>query len=192
MDNFINYLNFLQNTLNKFFEQQTPYMACKKGCGFCCQNAQFPFSEMEFNFLVQGSLKLPTEIQNKIEENIAKVLKEKQEFNGEKFKYNCPFLINDSCSIYEHRGIVCRTFGLIEADEDKAKIPFCHEKGLNYSNVVDEERKVISQEKYIALNEEKPPLAYNINYNFLTSEKVEKEYGFKFGDKKPLIDWFIE
>ena len=191
MENFVKYLNFLQNKLNTFFEQQAPYIACKKGCGLCCKNAEFPFSEMEFNYLIKGSLTLSTEIQNKVEENIEKILKDKKEFKGEKFKYNCPFLIENNCSIYEHRGIVCRSFGLIEASDDKAKIPFCYEQELNYSNVVDNEKKIISQEKYLALKEEKSPLAYNINYKFLTSEKVENEYGFKFGDKKPLIDWFI-
>lgn len=192
MNNFVKYLNFLQNNLDKFFEQQTPYIACKKGCDLCCKNAQFPFSEMEFKYLIQGSLTLPKEIQNKIEENITKILKDKKDFTGDVFKYNCPFLIDNVCSIYEYRGIVCRTFGLIETTEEKAKIPFCHSTGLNYSNVVDEEKKTISQEKYLALNEEKQPLAYNINYKFLTSEKVENEYGFKFGDKRPLIDWFSE
>ena len=191
MENFVKYLNFLQNKLNTFFEQQAPYIACKKGCGLCCKNAEFPFSEMEFNYLIKGSLTLSIEIQNKVEENIEKILKDKKEFKGEKFKYNCPFLIENNCSIYEHRGIVCRSFGLIEASEDKVKIPFCYEQELNYSNVVDNEKKIISQEKYLALKEEKSPLAYNINYKFLTSEKVENEYGFKFGDKKPLIDWFI-
>ena len=192
MDNFVKYLTFLQNKLNIFFEQQSPYIACEKGCGLCCKNAEFPFSEMEFNYLIKGSLSLPVEVQNKIEANIAKVLQDKKEFNGKVFKYDCPFLIDNSCSIYEHRGIVCRTFGLIEADENKAKIPFCYEKGLNYSNVVDKDNQIISEEKYLALNEEKRPLAYNINYKFLTSEKVENEFGFKFGEKKPLIDWFIE
>lgn len=192
MNNFVKYLNFIQNNFDKFFEQQAPYIACKKGCGLCCQNAQFPFSEIEFNYLIQGSLTLPKEIQNKIEENIAKVLKDKKEFTGDTFKYNCPFLIDNVCSLYEYRGIVCRSFGLIEATEEKAKIPFCHSNGLNYSNVVDDENMTISQEKYLALKEEKRPLAYNINYKFLTSEKVENEYGFKFGDKKPLIDWFSE
>ena len=52
MDKYIEYLNFLQNKLDKFFEQQSPYIACKKGCGLCCQNAQFPFSEMELNYLI--------------------------------------------------------------------------------------------------------------------------------------------
>ena len=192
MNNFIKYLNFLQNNLDKFFEQQTPYISCKKGCGLCCQNAQFPFSEMEFNYLIQGSLTLPKEMQQKVEENITKTKKEKSNFEGDIFKYDCPFLVDNVCSIYEHRGIVCRTFGLIEATEEKAKIPFCHSNGLNYSNVVDEEKKTISQEKYLSLNEKKRPLAYNINYKFLTSEKVEKEYGFEFGEKKPLIDWFYE
>ena len=192
MNKFINYLNFLQNNLNKFFEQQAPYMACKKGCGLCCKNAQFPFSNMEFNYLIQGSLSLPNEIQQKIEENITKIKKDKSEFNGNVFKYDCPFLIDNTCSVYKNRGIVCRTFGLIEATEEKAKIPFCHEMGLNYSNVVNEEKKTISQVKYLSLNEKKQPLAYNINYKFLTNEKVEKEYGFQFGEIKPLIDWFIE
>ncbi len=192
IENYSKYLCFLQGKLNGFFEAQSPYISCKKGCGLCCQNAEFPFSEVEFNYLVQGSMNLTIETQNKVEENIAKILQDKKEFNGEIFRYDCPFLIDNSCSIYEHRGIVCRSFGLIEASEDKAKIPFCHEKELNYSNVVDNEKKIISQEKYLALNEEKRPLAYNINYKFLTSEKAENEFGFKFGDKKPLIDWFIE
>ena len=192
MDNFVKYLEIIQNNLDKFFEQQAPYIACKKGCGLCCQNAEFPFSEIEFNYLIKGSFALSKEIQTKVEENISNVLKDKKAFVGEKFKYNCPFLINNVCSIYEHRGIVCRTFGLIEENRDKAKIPFCHEKGMNYSNVIDEEKNTISQEKYLALNEKKRPLAYNINYDFLTSSKVEQEFCFKFGDKKPLIDWFSE
>lgn len=189
--NYSKYLEFLQGKLNKFFEAQSPYIACKKGCALCCKNAQFPFSEVEFNYLVQGSLSLPKEIQEKIDKNIQKVLKEKETFQGEVFKYDCPFLIDDSCSLYLYRGIVCRAFGLVESnDEGNAKIPFCHEIGLNYSQVVDEEKMLISEEKYLALNEEKQPLAYNVGYKFLTGEKIEKEFGFKFGDKKPLIDWF--
>ena len=126
-----------------------------------------------------------------IDENIQKVLKEKEAFIGENYKYDCPFLIDDGCSLYLYRGIVCRAFGLIEANEEgNAKIPFCHENGLNYSKVVDEEKMLISEEKYLSLNEEKQPLAYNVSYKFLTSEKMEKEFGFKFGAKKPLIEWF--
>ncbi len=189
--NYSKYLEFLQGKLNKFFDAQSPYIACKKGCALCCKNAQFPYSEVEFNYLVQGSLALTSDVQKRIDENIQKVLKEKELFKGENFKYDCPFLIDDGCSLYLYRGIVCRAFGLIEAnDEGNAKIPFCHEKGLNYSQVVDEEKMLISEEKYLALNEVKQPLAYNVGYKFLTSEKIEKEFEFKFGEKKPLIEWF--
>lgn len=193
IENYSKYLEFLQGRLNKFFEAQSPYIACKKGCALCCKNAQFPYSEVEFSYLIQGSLSLPKEIQEKVDKNIQKVLKEKESVQGANFKYDCPFLIDNECSIYLYRGIVCRTFGLIEVNnEGNDKIPFCHEKGLNYSLVVDEEKMLISEEKYLALNEEKQPLAYNISYKFLTSEKMEKEFCFNFGDKKPLIDWFSE
>ena len=190
-ENYEKYLKFVQEKLNKFFEAQSPYISCKKGCAFCCKNAQFPYSEMEFNYLVYGSLMIDKELQAKIEANIDRILKDKQQFNGDVFRYDCPFLIDNSCSVYDYRGIVCRSFGLIELGENnKVKIPFCHEKGLNYANVVDEEKQIISEEKYKALNEEKEPLSYNISYKFLTNENIEKTFGLKFGDKKSLIDWF--
>ena len=34
------------------------------------------------------------------------------------------------------------------------------------------------------------PLAFNIQYNFLTSAEFANGYGFEFGKTKPLIDWF--
>lgn len=189
--NYEKYLEFIQGKLNKFFEAQSPYISCTKGCAFCCKNAQFPYSEMEFNYLVYGSLTLDKNIQAQIENNIDKIQKKRKENPNDNFKYDCPFLINDSCSVYANRGLVCRTFGLIELGEkNKVKIPFCHEMGLNYSNVVDKEKKIISEEKYLALNEEKEPLSYNISYKFLTSEKMEENFQVKFGEKKPLIDWF--
>ena len=190
-ENYEKYLKFIQEKLNKFFEAQSPYISCKKGCAFCCQNAQFPYSEMEFNYLVFGSLMLDKDIQAKIEANIEGILKNKKEFTGDVFKYDCPFLIDNSCSVYNYRGLVCRAFGLVELGKNnKVKIPFCHEKGLNYANVVDEEKQIISEEKYLALKESKEPLSYNVGYDFMTSEKIENSFKIKFGDKKPLIDWF--
>lgn len=190
-ENYEKYLKFVQEKLNKFFEAQSPYISCKKGCAFCCQNAQFPYSEMEFNYLVYGSLLLDKDVQAKVEANIEQILKNKKEFKGDVFKYDCPFLIDNSCSVYNNRGLVCRAFGLVELGKNnKVKIPFCHELGLNYANVVDEEQQIISEEKYLALKEPKEPLSYNVGYDFMTSEKIEKTFDIQFGDKKPLIDWF--
>ncbi len=191
LDNYVAYLLFLQKKLNKFFEAQNPYVFCKKGCTHCCKNDEFLFSEVEFNYLLYGSLSLDKEVQDKIEKKIAQTFEDQKNSKGEKFKYECPFLINEECVLYNYRGIKCRTRGLISTQLNKEiKIPKCANLGLNYSNVVDFENNEISQEKYLALNEDTPPLSYNTSYDFLCSDTIEKAFDFRFGEIKPLIDWF--
>ena len=191
INNYKKYLEFITSKIDKFFEAQKPYIFCKKGCAKCCKNAEFPFSVLEATYLSQGIDTLSTEIQQQIADKIEKISIEKENYKGEKFLYDCPFLIDDVCCLYEYRGIVCRTFGLITSDDDnRAKIPFCYKDGLNYSNVVDYKKNVISQEKCDALGFENEPVAYNISYNFLTGEGMEKAFNIKFGEKKPLIEWF--
>jgi Fe-S-cluster containining protein len=111
---------------------------------------------------------------------------------SDSFTYECPFLINHECSVYEFRGIICRSFGLMSINpEGLSKIPFCAFEGLNYSNVVEPDTKIISTEKYKKLGENIPePLAFNVGYKFLTSKDIEKNFNIHFGDKKSLIDWF--
>ncbi|MCR4881326.1 MAG: YkgJ family cysteine cluster protein [bacterium] len=191
LENYEKYLQFITAKLNKFFEEQKPYIACKKGCAKCCKNAEFPYSLLEVNYLAMGIKTLDEKTQNLIADKIAKINKDKQNYKGEKFLYDCPFLFDDVCCLYEYRGLVCRTFGLIAStDSDKTNVPFCHEEGLNYSNVVDKEKNMITQEKVEALGFEIEPRAYNISYDFLTSEKTENAFDIKFGEKKPLIEWF--
>ena len=191
LENYVKYLEFITSKIDKFFEAQKPYIFCKKGCAKCCKNAEFPFSHLEVTYLSEGINSLDEKTQNIIAEKIAKINKSKEKAKGEKFLYDCPFLIDDVCCIYKYRGLVCRTFGLIVGDSDeKAKIPFCYTEGLNYSNVVDYERNIISQEKCDALGYETEPIGYNISYDFLTNPKMEEAFHINFGDKKPLIEWF--
>lgn len=193
MENYINYLNFIDEKLTKFFDSQKPFIVCKKGCGKCCKNAIFPYSLMEMNYLLAGMMLLDEEIQDIIAENVSKILKEKETFQGEKFRYTCPFLINDECAVYDYRGVICRSFGLMTQDkEHKIKVPFCCFDGLNYSNVVDFDTNKVSPEKYEKLGCKEEPTGFNVSYEFLTNPEFEKEFNFKFGDKKPLIDWFIK
>ena len=77
-------------------------------------------------------------------------------------------------------------------EDNKAKIPFCCFKGYNYANVIQDGSGVISSEKVKALGDVEEPVAFNINYKFLTCEDFEQGFKIKFGEKKPLIDWFIE
>ncbi|MBQ2611686.1 YkgJ family cysteine cluster protein [bacterium] len=190
-DNYLKFIVFLNNKLDKYFEAQSPYIFCKRGCSKCCQSGEYPFSKIELDFLMIGFYQLSGEIQNQIAEKISKIKEEKTKSKNSPFMYECPFLINNECSVYKYRGIICRTFGLISSlDNEIPKIPFCAYEGLNYSNVLDPETNIISEEKFKLLNTDKMPLVYNVSYKFLTSEVVEKDFDFKFGEKRPLIDWF--
>ena len=191
LNGYIAYLNFLNEKLDRFFESQKPFIFCKKGCSKCCRNAQFPYSVIEMKYLLNGLLSLDKEIQMQIEKNLKNILAQKQQFSGKKFRYDCPFLINDSCSVYDYRGVVCRTFGLMTRYEnDKLRAPFCTFQGLNYANVLNLKKRTISPRKYKKLNVKEEPLGFNISYKYLTDEEFEKAFGFQFGEKKPLIEWF--
>ena len=191
LENYVLYLRFMEQKLNKFFEKQKPYIFCKKGCAKCCQKAQFPYSQIEFEYLLLGARQLDMETRNIISENIGRVLAEKENFEGENFRYDCPFLIDNVCSVYNYRGIICRSFGLANVGSDgKMKVPFCCFDGLNYSNVMDGNK--VSMEKFKKLGVKEEPLAFNTNYEFLTDADFENGFKFKFGEKKPLIEWFIK
>lgn len=191
IENYIKYLNFIESKLNNFFEKQKPYIFCKKGCGMCCKNAEFPFTQIEIVYLLSGIKDMDDETLEQIMANIKKIQQDKKNYTGEKFTYDCPFLLNNVCSVYEHRGIICRSFGLLTVYENgKSRAPFCCFKGYNYSNVMDDDGKTISAEKFKKLGVEQEPLAFNVSYNFLTDPDFEKGFNFKFGEVKPLIEWF--
>ena len=192
LQNYQNYLSFIDKTLSKFFVSQHEYIKCKKGCALCCKNAQFPFSFIEFSFLLSGFYNLDKSTKNIIESNITNIIHLKKFSNSEKFLYDCPLLIDNACSLYNYRGIVCRTFGLPCNDKSNihnTKVPFCYKFGLNYAQVIDNE--TISLEKFQNSGLKSQPLGFNLQYDFLTGPAFEKQFNFKFGNKLPLIDWFI-
>lgn len=190
--NYAAYLNFLNSKLEKFFEKQKPYIFCHKGCAKCCKNAEFPYSELEVQYLLAGYSQLPPQTRQLILERINKLVEDKKNCKDENFVYDCPFLIDDVCSVYQYRGIVCRTFGLIaNANDKRSKIPFCYKEGLNYSNVIDPETNRISPEKLAKCGFNEIPVSFNIRHSFLTCKEFEEGFGVKFGEVKPLIDWFV-
>ena len=193
LENYLVYLQLIDEKLNKFFTKQKPFIYCKKGCGLCCKNAQFPYSQIELEYLMIGVRKLDEEKKSIISQNINKLKQQKAEHPGKDFKYDCPFLINNECSVYNYRGIICRSFGLLNISaKGKIRVPFCCFQGLNYSNVMDDCGTKISEEKYRKLNVEEEPLAFNTSYEFLTDPDFATGFHFDFNEKKPLINWFIE
>ncbi len=190
IENYLIYLSFVDKKITTFFHRQQEYIKCKKGCGLCCKNAQFPYSQIEFAYLLEGYMALDEEIKDKVGRNIKKVSKQKSDFSGEKFLYDCPFLIDNVCCIYNYRGIICRSFGLMyNSDDGHVKVPFCAYQGYNYSMVMDKKQNKITQDMVDAFEHTEEPLGFNIGYKFLTNSAFEKGFNFDFGDKKALIDW---
>ena len=72
LQNYIAYLKFIDEKLQKFFERQKPYIRCQKGCGMCCQNAQFPYSKIEMDYLMIGAWQVDLETKKAIAGNVKK------------------------------------------------------------------------------------------------------------------------
>lgn len=189
------YLEIIGSKFDKFFEQQKPYIFCKEGCSMCCESGTYPLCELEFKYMMLGYEALSDEFKKQIKKNIIDIKSKKKELEGGKLLYECPFLINKKCSIYEHRALICRSYGLIaiyynENGEERYKLPYCIDQGLNYSNVYDKDFNKISLKKWEQTGIEVEPEAHNVDLAFLLDNEITQDLNLKFGPVKGLIDWF--
>jgi Fe-S-cluster containining protein len=77
-------------------------IACKKGCSVCCKNVEMPILSAEIETIGWH-----------IKNRVGRELRRKILNKVDKQKPNsvaCPFVINDSCSIYQVRPLACRTY----------------------------------------------------------------------------------
>lgn len=189
-ENYLTYLHLITQKLNKYFESQKPYIFCKEGCSKCCRHGEYPCSELEFAFLQIGFSRLEPELKKIITDRVLKLKQEKQNFKEGVFNYECPFLINDRCSVYNYRPLICRTFGLpYYNDDNRIKVPFCVYEGLNYSQVYDTERHAISLEKFEKTGFKEEPLAFNVSLKFLITKVGKETMGLDFGEEKTILEW---
>ena len=186
------YLQFLEKKLKSFFEEQAPYIYCKEGCSYCCEKGEYPFSEIEFAYLMMGVRTLDAATVQVIENNILELKKQKESANPDKpFMHQCPFLVNKRCSLYNFRGIICRSHGLaFFSRKGKLMVPACVDLGLNYSSVYDFDNGTISNEKYQKSGIKQEPLAHNVGVHYLTNNDFLKSIGLDFGEIKPMLYWF--
>lgn len=189
------YLELIDSLLQKYFENQKDYINCKPGCSFCCESGQYPFTELEFQYAMTGYKALSEQEKAIVQEKIKSIKKAKNEYTGEEFMHECPFLIDKKCSIYNCRGIICRTHGLIYFINDKDgktrnKSPNCVNYGLNYSNVFDKSKGIISSELWEKTGIKTEPVSYNIGLRFLVNNDLTQELELEFGEIKALVDWF--
>lgn len=167
------FLEDFDRELAQLMQSQQLYLKCKKGCAECCQNGNYPFSRLEMEYLMSGFLTLPENIKQQIRSNISEI--------KDKNKYTCPFLINNLCSLYDYRGIVCRTHGLAYLYNGIIKLPECANNGKNYSDIFDKETKEIIV---------KNPIKTSLRTDDILKSPLAEKYQLEAGEIRKLIDWF--
>lgn len=178
------YLEILDVRLSHMFEKQAPFIKCSKGCAYCCKEGEYPLSELEYVNLMLYYNSLSGDVKDIINRNIANLIEQ----DRQKF-YECPFLVNNECSVYPARPIICRAFGLISyKDDGKPKMPFCVDLGLNYSDVYDKDKKMLVK----CADDGTEPVAYNVDRRTLRDSEIQNLFDIYFGEDKALISWLKE
>lgn len=190
-------LKQITDKINSYFTAQNDYIKCKAGCSICCSNGNYPISELEYLYLKKGiELNYSKEDIELLHKKVWKIYKARQKFmkhnsNIHEFLYVCPFLKNDLCSVYEYRPLICRAHGLISKDsinpETKSNLPYCVNMGLNYSEIIDSEKKSFSMEKIKTLGYKIMPNAYDVSCSSL----MNAFNGVDFGDIRMSYEWVI-
>ena len=163
MKHYYEFLKVLDSRLDAYFKDQAEFICCKKGCSACCEKGDYPISELELHYVMQGFQVLDNEMKSIVQKNFKNIKKGEQ----------CPFLINSCCSIYNYRPIICRVHGLAYVCKNKmVKVPYCVNENLNYSKVY----------KDGILNTE--PITENLNTQNLLK-------GIEFGEIRDLYDWIV-
>ena len=155
------FLKDLDERLQKYFELHKEHINCCLGCSSCCETGDYPLSQIELEYLMQGFANLSDGNKIQVQNNIKNIVK-----GGA-----CPFLINKKCSIYPFRPIICRVHGLAYLCSDGVvKVPYCAKDGKNYTTVY--------KDGEIEIN----PIKENLDTQNLLKD-------FVFGEIRNLFDW---
>ncbi len=185
IENYEKFLEVITEDLEKIFDYQKEYICCKKGCSHCCKRGDYPMSQLEFEYLMKGYNETNETVKKKINENI-EIVK-----NGDTDSYPCPFLIDNSCSIYKYRPLVCRAFGVLTEDsKGNPSFPFCTTIGLNFSKIYDSEKKHLSSRLVKENNFKIFPRIFRLSNNVMMNLPLAKELNLNFGEAKKMIDFF--
>lgn len=120
------------------------------GCSLCCYGL-FEIGSADIPVLAEGLSQLHPARRKKIVRRAVEIVaasehpdlrdatvKEKDAFFHRTASTRCPNLTDDGrCMVYEHRPLVCRTFGVPLREADKYRGDVCD---LNFTNATDDEK----------------------------------------------------
>lgn len=101
---------------------------CGPGCTECCHHV-FAITEIEANEIARGVAALPVESRAVLRSRAAQYV-ERRLVRGDRLA--CPVLEDGKCSLYEHRPLLCRKFGMPLFNPDKPGRIFACE--LNFAS----------------------------------------------------------
>lgn len=131
-------------------ESQPQHLQCGRGCSLCCYGL-FEIGSADIPIIAEGLEKLHPARRRMIIRKAAEIVTaskhpdlrecsraEKEEFFDRTASTPCPNLDDSGeCMIYEHRPLVCRTFGLPLRDGKRYLGDICE---LNFTNADDKSR----------------------------------------------------
>ena len=151
----------MDKRLANYFELHKEHINCSLGCSSCCEIGDYPLSEIELEYMMQGYSRLNDKEKIIVQNNIKNI----------KRGGACPFLIDKKCSIYPYRPIICRVHGLAYiCHNEVVKVPYCAKEGKNYTKVY--------KNGEIEIN----PIKENLDTQNLLKE-------FDYGKIRNLFDW---
>lgn len=186
IENFEKFLISVNDDIKKIFDNQKEYLHCQNGCSLCCERGDYPISEIEYSYMLIAYEKLEENSKTIIKQNIKEIKKANTD------SYRCPFLINNSCSIYTHRPFVCRTFGVLTEDaQGNPSFPFCATLGKNYSEIYDKEKRHLSATLVEQKHFKTFPKIFRLSNKVIMNIPLAKQLNINFGESKKMID-FLE
>ncbi len=101
-------------------EKKKLELSCKKGCSNCCKtHKDIPVYPLELSGIYWFAIE---KFQNQSRQILKKQLRSHK-------NPNCPFLIDESCSIYQVRPIACRQFNVFRRQCEVGEDPYHTRKG---------------------------------------------------------------
>jgi uncharacterized protein len=173
---FIQQVEDLTTRLSQYYSQ---HLVCRRGCSGCCYTRLSVF-EVEAASLRAAIRELPVEIRRRIEQQALDV---SEDGRGDA-SIACPLLVEDQCSVYHSRPVICRTQGLpllFEAGEEQV-VDFCP---LNFTGL--DATDDLEEDHLVALDELNLKLALINLQHCLEQGMTREESGRRIGIRELIL-----